>query len=316
MEEQFLSPVEAFVKKELMDLAEEIEKDKYSKSSTRFLDWVKETGLNLAVLSENKGGLGLNIRVISLILSEIAKASVSCAISLLSHLVSHILLEKLDLPIDNSLIYSTNLFSGDYLISSPFSDKSVVLLNSEDELVILDYSKIEEKFEKAEFLGLKGCSILKVNGQSITQEVEKTDIQKEKLLKVLSEVLNLLCAIAEGNAKNSYELAENYSRERYQGGDLIIKHKVIQEMLAKSEAKLFAVKASYLYSIELEDSRQKILSKYLGAQLCEEVCSDCLQVLGGYGYMKDFGLERRLRDAKVINALSSKRKLIKILYGD
>jgi alkylation response protein AidB-like acyl-CoA dehydrogenase len=112
-------------------------------------------------------------------------------------------------------------------------------------------------------------------------------------------------AIAVGIARNAYEIALRYASERYQGGKPIIKHQAVKMMLADmaikiEAARLLAWKASYLADTQLPPPRKEpAMAKTFASDIAVEVCLDAIQILGGYGYMRDYGVEKCLRDAKL-----------------
>jgi alkylation response protein AidB-like acyl-CoA dehydrogenase len=123
----------------------------------------------------------------------------------------------------------------------------------------------------------------------------------EPALHVQSLMLGL-CAIALGNAHSALEQAGQYASERYQGGGQIRSHDAVRLLLGEAATRI-AFSAAALEAVAVETSfTEQSLWRALGAKLritedCCQAVSDCLQVLGGYGYMEDFRLEKRLRDA-------------------
>ncbi|MCC7443011.1 MAG: acyl-CoA dehydrogenase family protein [Bdellovibrionales bacterium] len=95
-----------------------------------------------------------------------------------------------------------------------------------------------------------------------------------------------------------------YASQRKQFGVSLLEHQMIQEKIADMSSKL-DITRSYLYSVirSIADGRsvnkEAAVAKYLGAKYCMEVASDAVQCLGGYGYMREYQVERCLRDAKL-----------------
>ena len=139
-----------------------------------------------------------------------------------------------------------------------------------------------------------------------------------------------IAAQAAGLSHAAYEEALNYARSRRQFGKPIIEMAPVAEMVSNIKAKLNATRAILYQTARyvdiykaLEDigkerkltpeerTEQKRyakladaftpLSKGLGSELCNQNASDCLQVHGGSGYMKDYACERLYRDARVTN---------------
>lgn len=115
-------------------------------------------------------------------------------------------------------------------------------------------------------------------------------------------------AIAAGLARGAVDEATRYAHERFQGGALIAELPVVREMLARAAhqqraiALLCAALTDPLAGACAGDAAAAARSGFRAvAELCIESVTTALQVLGGYGYMADFGLERRFRDAHALS---------------
>ncbi|HNY64121.1 MAG TPA: acyl-CoA dehydrogenase [Deltaproteobacteria bacterium] len=116
-----------------------------------------------------------------------------------------------------------------------------------------------------------------------------------------------LSAIAAGNGQGALLAAKRYASERYQGGTLIENHPAVRKLVARSEARVETAFALLLKAAEsLEDAgdclRQCAIAKLTITELGFQAVTDCLQVFGGYGYMEDYRMEKRLRDAVVLKS--------------
>lgn len=117
-----------------------------------------------------------------------------------------------------------------------------------------------------------------------------------------------LCAIAIGNGRGALRVAHRYAAERRQGGGLIREHAAVQLLLGGAESRLAAGGAA----LRQVASRREVdtrLAAMLKARLtleCAQAVTDCLQVLGGYGYMEDYRLEKRLRDALTLKSMAGR----------
>lgn len=108
-------------------------------------------------------------------------------------------------------------------------------------------------------------------------------------------------AAAIGMAAEACEAALKYSMERYQGGKMICDHDAIRMMLAEMEVGLRAAKGM-AYGPDAG-----YLASAFAAEAAEKICLDAVQTCGGYGYMKDYRVERILRDAKSFRAIVDSR---------
>ena len=112
-------------------------------------------------------------------------------------------------------------------------------------------------------------------------------------------------ALALGVGQGAFDEALKYSQERQQFDQPIINFQGVQWMLADSAMKLEAARhlvyhAARLYSRGEEFSREAAFAKLYAAITCREVCNDAVQIHGGYGYVKEFPVERMYRDAKLM----------------
>ncbi len=113
-----------------------------------------------------------------------------------------------------------------------------------------------------------------------------------------------IAACATGLAQGALELAAGYAKERRQFGRAIGEFQGLQFMLADMAAAVEAARATYLMAARLKDagrafSRQASIAKLVATDAAMKVTTDAVQVLGGYGYTRDFPAERYMREAKV-----------------
>lgn len=118
-----------------------------------------------------------------------------------------------------------------------------------------------------------------------------------------------LAAAALGVIGGSYCTARDYAAERYQGKKQIIEHGMVRRMLSQMASAIDTGSAMVAYACAAADqgaacSNSMILSiqHQITAQAAQST-TDGVQLLGGYGYMKDYGQEKRMRDAKQIQAV-------------
>jgi alkylation response protein AidB-like acyl-CoA dehydrogenase len=107
-----------------------------------------------------------------------------------------------------------------------------------------------------------------------------------------------------GIARGALEAAIRYARERRTFGEPIIKHQAIANMLADAATWLDAATLMTLRAAELKQrqqpfSQQAAMAKLFATERAWQICDIALQVHGGYGYVRDFPVERALRDVRV-----------------
>ena len=111
-------------------------------------------------------------------------------------------------------------------------------------------------------------------------------------------------AAAVGIARAALEVAVAYAKERKQFGKPIAQQQAIQFMLADMAMKLEAARllvwrAAYLHDQGLRNTKESAIAKCFAGDMAMQVTTDAVQVLGGYGYMKDYPTEKYMRDAKL-----------------
>lgn len=105
-------------------------------------------------------------------------------------------------------------------------------------------------------------------------------------------------------AQSSLDTALAYSKVRVQFGKPICEFQAIQFMLADMEIQIGASKALVLglanrMDLNISNPKESALVKVFSTDMAMKVTTDAVQVLGGYGYMKDYSVERNMRDAKI-----------------
>jgi alkylation response protein AidB-like acyl-CoA dehydrogenase len=113
-----------------------------------------------------------------------------------------------------------------------------------------------------------------------------------------------IAAAATGLAQAALDAALAYAKERVQFGRPISEFQGVSFLLADLAAAVESARATYLYAARLRDaerpfSRAAAVAKLVATDAAMRVTTDAVQILGGYGYTKDFPLERYLREAKV-----------------
>jgi alkylation response protein AidB-like acyl-CoA dehydrogenase len=109
-----------------------------------------------------------------------------------------------------------------------------------------------------------------------------------------------------GIAEAAFEAARSYARQRKQFGKELAQFEMIQEMLANmavgiEAARLLTYKAAKLLDEGKPVTKEASFAKLFGAEMVMKVTLDAVQVFGGYGYTREFPVERLMRDAKLIS---------------
>ncbi|UJW77185.1 acyl-CoA dehydrogenase family protein [Rhizobium sp. SL42] len=113
-----------------------------------------------------------------------------------------------------------------------------------------------------------------------------------------------IAAQSVGMARAAFEAARDYARERTAFGKPIIDHQAIAFRLADMATSIEVARQMVLHAAVLKDSgapclTEASMAKLFASEMAEKVCSDAIQIHGGYGYMSDYPVERIYRDVRI-----------------
>ena len=125
---------------------------------------------------------------------------------------------------------------------------------------------------------------------------------------------------AVGMARAAFEAALRYSHERTSFGQTIFNHQAVQFKLADMATQIEAARQLIHHAAALKDAgrpclKEAAMAKLFASEMAERVCSDAIQVHGGYGYVSDFPVERIYRDVRVCQIYEGTSEVQKILIG-
>ena len=123
-----------------------------------------------------------------------------------------------------------------------------------------------------------------------------------------------------GMARAAFAAALTYSKERTSFGQPIFQHQAVQFKLADMATQVEVARQMIWHAASLKDAGQPCLkeaamAKLFASEMAERVCSDAIQVFGGYGYVSDFPVERIYRDVRVCQIYEGTSEVQKILIG-
>lgn len=115
----------------------------------------------------------------------------------------------------------------------------------------------------------------------------------------------LVASSALGGAQHALDLSVSYSKERLQFGTPISKHQAVQFMIAEmgmkvEAARLLTYKAAWLCDQGIRNTEIASYAKAFASDSCMQITTDAVQIYGGYGYSKEYPVEKLMRDAKLI----------------
>jgi len=199
-------------------------------------------------------------------------------------------------------------------------DKGSAILVVEQDRAGLSWGKIERKMGMAEDQNREvifdNCRVPKANllgkignGHAILQK---------------TVAYNRLGAgmISVGMARGAVEYALAYCRTRVVGGKPLIKHSLISALFADmamkiDAARLLVYRASWsLRAKQPHRERYSNMAKVYGSRIASEVASNCVQVMGSYGYSKEYPVEKYMRDAKIVEIYLGPNEMVKQLIGE
>ncbi|WP_426319984.1 acyl-CoA dehydrogenase [Pseudoduganella sp. R-43] len=123
-----------------------------------------------------------------------------------------------------------------------------------------------------------------------------------------------------GMARSAFEAALKYARERESFGKPIFEHQSVQFKLSEMAMQLEAARQLIWHAASLKDAGQPCLkeaamAKLFASEMAERVCSDAIQIHGGYGYTADFPVERIYRDVRVCQIYEGTSDIQKLLIA-
>ena len=198
--------------------------------------------------------------------------------------------------------------------------KGITLFIVEDGTPGLSFGKKEDK------MGIRG---------SLTREVflENVRVPKENMLggegegfKILMKVFNTtrpaVAVQALGIAVAAFEYARNYVQERQQFGKTLDQFQLIRVKIAEMFTKIEAARHLIYEAARRIESKDKDIPLYSSMAKCfasdvaMQVTTDAVQLLGGYGFIKDYPVERYMRDAKITQIYEGTNQIQQIIIAN
>ncbi|HTI60674.1 acyl-CoA dehydrogenase family protein [Mucilaginibacter sp.] len=142
----------------------------------------------------------------------------------------------------------------------------------------------------------------------------------KQAMKVLDGGRISIAALSLGIAKGAYEAALAYSKERHQFGQPISNFQGISFKLADMATEIEAAEMLLMQAADLNNRHQPVtkqaaMAKYYASEVAVKVANDAVQIFGGYGYTKDFPVEKFYRDAKLCTIGEGTSEIQKIVIG-
>lgn len=332
---------EKFAQKEIEP--DMLERDRYPFVPFNESAWRKavELGLAAVTLPEAYGGAGQGISALSVILEKIARVDAGTAALLLSQSFAQSVViecaseavsskffngDKLpliacplyDLPDDIQTLVWAKKEGNDfvlngwapYLAAAPVAEVFILpAKTSENEIGLFLIEKTTPGVfvgEPAVSLGLRtlpnadvGCENVKVG--------EDKKLKTDNYEKIVDRYRAAVTSLALGLLIGSYQTALDYAQERYQAKKHIIEHDQVRMMFSRMvsliEMGQAMVERACAAAESMGDAVELLSIQTRFTQEVAMCAEDGVQILGGYGYMHDYGQEKRMRDAKQVQAV-------------
>ncbi|EIM77177.1 butyryl-CoA dehydrogenase [Nitritalea halalkaliphila LW7] len=189
---------------------------------------------------------------------------------------------------------------------------------------------VEKEYEgftvgkKEDKLGIRGSDTHSIMLSDVKVPVENRIGEEGFGFRFAMETLNGgrigIAAQALGIASGAYELALAYSKERKAFGKPISEHQAIQFKLADMATQIEAARLLVLKSAWLKDAGKpyadaSAMAKLYASEVAMQVTVEAVQVHGGYGYVKEYHVERLMRDAKITQIYEGTSEIQKIVIS-
>jgi len=170
----------------------------------------------------------------------------------------------------------------------------------------LDGVSVDKKEDK---LGQRASNTATISFSDVEIPAENMLGEENKGFKLAMMTLDRtrpgVAAMATGIARAAFEFASDYSKERVQFGVPIAMHQAIQFMIADMATKVHLSRlATWQSAVLLDQGKRNTLesshAKRFAADSAMEVTTDAVQVYGGYGFIKEYPVEKLMRDAKIM----------------
>ncbi|MFC1553805.1 acyl-CoA dehydrogenase [candidate division KSB1 bacterium] len=162
--------------------------------------------------------------------------------------------------------------------------------------------------KKVEKLGIRSSDTVELIFDNARVPAENILGEEGQGFKIAMSMLDVgrisIAAQAIGIAQGSLDASVKYSKERQQFGKELINFQAIQNKLADmateiEAARLLVYQASYLRGMEKPFSKEASMAKLFASKIANKAANEAVQIHGGYGYLKEFNVERFMRDAKI-----------------
>ncbi|MCA1711329.1 MAG: acyl-CoA dehydrogenase family protein [Actinobacteria bacterium] len=313
IQQEILSTVRGFVDKEILPYATDLEhKDEFPEA---IVDGMKEMGLFGLMIPEEFGGLGESLLTYALVVEQIARGWMSVSGVINTHFIVAYMLMHHGTDEQKSRLLplmATGELRGGFSMSEPGCGSDVAAIKS-------------KAVRDGEEYVLDGQKMWLTNGAraGLIATLVKTDEGGDSVYKNMTTFLGgeagrgrgfyqmmdgvevgrvNVAARACGISIRAFELAIAYAQQRQTFGKPLSGHQAIQFKLAEMATKVEASHALMVNAARLKDAGKRNdveagMAKLLASEYCAEVTQESFRIHGGYGYSKEYEIERLMREA-------------------
>ncbi|GBF10367.1 acyl-CoA dehydrogenase [Tepidibacillus sp. HK-1] len=229
-----------------------------------------------------------------------------------------------DYLINGSKIFTTNGMEADTYIVFATTDKGkkhkgISAFILEKGMEGFTFGKKEKK------LGIRSSTTVELHFENVRVPKENLLGEEGQGFKIAMMTLdggrNGIAAQAVGIAQGALDAALNYAKDRVQFGKPISAQQGIQfklaDMATKVEAsRLLTYQAAWLENHGLPYSKQSAMAKLMAGDTAMEVTTEAVQIFGGYGYTRDYPVERMMRDAKITQIYEGTNEIQRVVIAN
>jgi alkylation response protein AidB-like acyl-CoA dehydrogenase len=211
--------------------------------------------------------------------------------------------------INGAKMWVTNASIADFLVTLVRTDPSGG--SHSLSLIVVPTSSVGLHIAAAEKkMGVRGSPTHAVTFENVPVPLENLVGEKGRGLQYTLATLDggriSIAALTVGIARAAFEEALKYSKEREAFGQSIGDFQAIQWMLADAATDILAARLMVFYAAQLKEegkpySQEASMAKLFASEMAEQVCRNAIQIHGGYGYSREYPVERMYRDVRVMS---------------
>ena len=216
-------------------------------------------------------------------------------------------------------VFATNgAVAGLYSVLAKTGERELSFFIVERDLRGISIGRIEDK------CGFRGSNTAEVILEDVVVSQENLLGKAGEGFKIAMSDFDMsrptVAALALGLAEGALDYTIKYARERCTFGKPLIEHQAIQFILAEACTLIEASrglmeKAAFAFDFGKRNTKIASMAKYFCSDAAMKITTDMVQVLGGYGYVKDHPIERMFRDAKLTQIFEGANQIQKMIIG-